>query len=608
MDDSMDVDESEQPVCSDFTTDWDLCALCQDKTKEKLQCPARAKQKSGASTYVTLACNLKQFQELGAVPKKLVDRLSEGKEMEETFKFREANFHASFLVKYNTTKLTRKHAEAFSESDVEGQGMRKSLRVDTEKTARKICFLCDEEGNSKDLTLRNASTFQLDGKVRKCAILLQDKKLLAKLSAGDIMAQELKYRTSCLIRWYRRAQPKAENNEQEKGQMLNGLVFAELIEHIEEQRDQAPEDVLTVFKLADLAIMYQQRLKDYGLQPGRIHSSRLKMRLLAHFPDLQAYADSRDIRLAFACDLNATLKEAYNRESWDEGVHLAKAAKIVRRDMFLLKSKFTGSFSESSQLSSVPETLLALMEIILDGPSLGNSGRGRQQASLTLAQLASFNAVKRARTNTATIKHSNERETPLPVYVGLAIHAQTRKKALVDNMFTLGLSVSYNRVLEISTELASKACSQFHSDGVVCPMKLRSGLFTTAAIDNLDHNPSSTTAKDAFHGTAISLFQHPTDTIAGEERTCVNADYQPSKKLSVPDLPEFALKLPVEPPDQNVHAADDTDHYVKAMRLKFGGCRLWKQWSVEKGQHQSMLLGVHFMQVKSKQKGTGHRG
>ena len=72
--------------------------------------------------------------------------------------------------------------------------------------------------------------------------------------------------------------------------MLNGLVFAELVEHIQEERDQAPEDELTVFKLADLAKKYQQRLQDYGL-PGRVHSSRLKMRLLAHFPDLQAYAD-----------------------------------------------------------------------------------------------------------------------------------------------------------------------------------------------------------------------------------------------------------------------------------------------------------------------------
>ena len=197
IDDSMDVNEPEQPVSSDFTTDWDLCALCQDKTKEKLQCPARAKQKSGASTYVTLARNLKQFQELGAVPKKLMDRLSEGKDMEETFNFREAKCHASCRVKYNTTKLKRKHAEAFSESDVEGQGKRKSLRVYTEKTASKVCFICDEEGNSKDLTLRNASTFMLDEKVRKCAILLQDEKLLAKLSAGDIIAQELNPEDHC---------------------------------------------------------------------------------------------------------------------------------------------------------------------------------------------------------------------------------------------------------------------------------------------------------------------------------------------------------------------------------------------------------------------------
>ena len=149
------------------------------------------------------------------------------------------------------------------------------------------------------------------------------------------------------------------------------------------------------------------------------------------------------------------------------------------------------------------------MEMILNGPNLGNCGRGIGQASLTLAQLACFNAVKKARPNTATIEHSKERETPLPVYVGLTVLAQTRKKELVDSMFTLGLIVSYSRVLEISTELASKACSQFQRGGVVCPMKLRSGLFTTAAVNNLDHNPSATSATDAFHGTAISLFSIP---------------------------------------------------------------------------------------------------
>eukprot|EP00795_Rhopilema_esculentum_P003929 gene3929-15255_t len=34
-------------------------------------------------------------------------------------------------------------------------------------------------------------------------------------------------------------------------------------------------------------------------------------------------------------------------------------------------------------------------------------------------------------------------------------------------------------------------------------------MFTSAAIDNIDHNPSSSTALSAFHGTSISIFQHP---------------------------------------------------------------------------------------------------
>ena len=40
--------------------------------------------------------------------------------------------------------------------------------------------------------------------------------------------------------------------------------------------------------------------------------------------------------------------------------------------------------------------------------------------------------------------------------------------------------------------------------------KLCGKIFTTAEVDNINHNPSSTTANDSFHGTAISLVQHPT--------------------------------------------------------------------------------------------------
>jgi hypothetical protein len=49
---------------------------------------------------------------------------------------------------------------------------------------------------------------------------------------------------------------------------------------------------------------------------------------------------------------------------------------------------------------------------------------------------------------------------------------------------------------------------------------LKSGITTSAAIDNIDHNhnPSSTSAHDSFHGTGISLFQHPDDAFTGVQR------------------------------------------------------------------------------------------
>ena len=75
-------------------------------------------------------------------------------------------------------------------------------------------------------------------------------------------------------------------------------------------------------------------------------------------------------------------------------------------------------------------------------------------------------------------------------------------------MNELGLSVSYDRILQLENQLANSVCLYAEDIGLVAMFpQLRHGHFTVGALDNLDHNPSSTTATDAFHGTAISLFQ-----------------------------------------------------------------------------------------------------
>ena len=84
--------------------------------------------------------------------------------------------------------------------------------------------------------------------------------------------------------------------------------------------------------------------------------------------------------------------------------------------------------------------------------------------------------------------------------------------------------------------MTTEAAAQYERDGVACPFILRKDLFTTAAIDNINHNPSSTTAGQSFHGTGISMFQNRTSQSDGTKR-----EQQPegtsesSRKYSLPD-------------------------------------------------------------------------
>ena len=157
-----------------------------------------------------------------------------------------------------------------------------------------------------------------------------------------------------------------------------------------------------------------------------------------------------------------------------------------------------------------------------------------------LSQLLIFNAVKRHRDPTSentTTRHSLMRETPLSIYVGLFLHAETRKKNLVDKFYRLGLSIFYDRVMQISADLENSICAQFE-EGVVCPSKLKKSLFTTANVDNIDHNPSARTAKDSFHGTDVSLTQHPSTDREGIARDRVVISPDSAKKKTLTDLPE----------------------------------------------------------------------
>lgn len=88
---------------------------------------------------------------------------------------------------------------------------------------------------------------------------------------------------------------------------------------------------------------------------------------------------------------------------------------------------------------------------------------------------------------------------------------------------------------------------------MVCPSKLRRELFTTAAVDNIDHNTSSTSSQSSFHGTAISLVQHSSDTENGTMSVVDTFDPKKCSSKTITELPAcYRDVAPMALPDKEV--------------------------------------------------------
>ena len=127
-------------------------------------------------------------------------------------------------------------------------------------------------------------------------------------------------------------------------------------------------------------------------------------------------------------------------------------------DMLEIHTSFDGSFPVGCQEDVVPKSLVALISMIMDGPNIKKKDTDEvRQATLSLAQLLEYNSYVRRRQGSTGSRHSKDRETPFHIYIGTMIHGHTRKRELVDILFHLGLSISYDRVLDISTDMAIAA-------------------------------------------------------------------------------------------------------------------------------------------------------
>ena len=493
--------------------DWELCIVCQTTSNEPLVHPTLA-------GYESLINRLEKFAEHNALPTSVrLQQMNDGSGTLSTLSKNGAKYHKQCRNRYDDQKLSRLLSSLHAPDDTAGATDCSSFttRSSSASVDIKTSWLFCDGPSLPENNLVSACTKKIGPKIHAQAVEMQHTKLLAKMASTDFIALEVKYHRRCYIEFRNscRSQQRAMgNNNSDPYRLTYGSVISELVQYMQDvymYNSTAP-----VFKLSELTKLVAERMTSLSVTSDdqSVNRTRLKEQLLELIPGLREDKCGREVLLTFEPDVGDAIREACEYNDMTDGMCIARAARILRRDLFGNFPKFDGSLSEGfCPENSAPPSLVSFLTTLLGGYNIDGGSpvsSAERTAACSIAQLIRFNSVKRQRPNTpAHTRHQVSHETPLTVYVGLMLHSATRKKSLVDKMNSLGLSVSYSRVQEIEATVTNAVCHSYRSLGDVVPVTLSQNVFTTAAIDNIDHNSSSTTAQDSFHGSSVSVIQHP---------------------------------------------------------------------------------------------------
>ena len=223
---------------------------------------------------------------------------------------------------------------------------------------------------------------------------------------------------------------------------------------------------MAIFKLSELKALYHQYLSGpVNNSKAYLHSTRFKDRILHALPYLSAYQQGRDIFLISEAQMGSVVYKAYEDNDDEEAFGILKTCNTMRKIIFShLISPFTGTFDIDCQTKSIPPSLTSMISLLLYGSAY--SGEITQEV-LTISQLIMFNT--KAKNRSSIHRHSKTLEMPLPIYIGFQLHSEFRCSSVIQKYHKLGISVSYNRILEIEKDLLRASCTQYNNEGWSAP-------------------------------------------------------------------------------------------------------------------------------------------
>ena len=546
---------------------WTLCVICQTQTTDKTR--------STNDGLISLSTSLEKFKVINALPRKMLKLFLVGSDLLTTLQTNTASYHHTCRNKHNDRMYHRVEAK-FEQGNVEHAEGETSIPYFELRSRRESilmgelsCCFCAK--HDTDTNLMAAGTYQalkekvntlhlkmLGEKWLKWALCLPEYSHVGKaLSVSDLASNQLYYHKRCYTEFNNSYCKYNENNSvhsagERDEKWFKSITLSKIASYLFDKESESPG---TIYIAKELELMYITLFKFHDVNVNS-HVSRFADSLVEAAPGLRNRTVNKKVTVFFESTIDMLLKDHIDIIS--EPNEFARSIKDVvipiRNSMKMIHNKFDGTFAVECQKDSVPIQLLVLISMLVDGTGIDN--QGFSQETMTISQLVMYNFRNKQVLGNTKRRHLKRLETPLPTYISLKIYATVRSRSLIDSLFSLGICLPYNRVLEITKDIIGrKELHKYELNGCSIPDNVKLNIYTVVAKDNIDLNSRSTIVKSHFHGISMSILQSPSPLNPGvsQEHNLEASDPFSFKSKKVPSLPLSYTELKPLPHYENLH-------------------------------------------------------
>lgn len=422
-----------------------------------------------------------------------------------------------------------------------------------------VCFFCDGPAGYRD-SLHNVSTFSAGESLRTAIGLSKNDKLLVKLntaiSGDDAHSIDIKYHLKCWLNnvtnVLRKSVSAADSNSNLASEIAAKIEFLTMTEIT--LRDGK------IATMSELQAAFESMLDAHNVPDPTCNRKAVKQLLQAEIPGIEFHKakrvnESDRVSIKKIRDSAIQLADDNSADVDTNMKTLFDAATILRKSIKKCKKwKFTGSLADNFD-ENLPKELYSFFWWVIQGPNNLLSDKTKSDVvhkrAMSLAQSTVSMCLSERQ-----IQHKSEtvRLTaymPQQLAVGLAVHQVARSKQLINMLHGFEMSVDYNTILRIETQIESSVLKCIaQNDGVFVPADVVKGRHVFFAIDNVDFDEDTPDGKRTLHGAAMAIYQRsdPEDKMPD---LSLNVN-QPDKSRSISELPESItslLECPAPPPN-----------------------------------------------------------